>query len=51
MEDIDPKRAKEAMERAEKRLADERAKEEIDRARARAALERAVMRLKIAALS
>ncbi|MBW2482815.1 MAG: F0F1 ATP synthase subunit epsilon [Deltaproteobacteria bacterium] len=51
MEDIDPKRAKEAMERAEKRLADERAKEEIDRARARAALERAVMRLKLAALS
>lgn len=51
MEDIDPQRAKEAMERAEKRLADERAKEEIDRARARAALERAVVRIKIASLS
>ena len=50
MEDIDPERAKEAMERAEKRLADERAKEEVDRARARAALERAVMRIKIAGL-
>jgi F-type H+-transporting ATPase subunit epsilon len=51
MEDIDPQRAKEAMERAEKRLADDRAKEEIDRARARAALERAVVRIKIASLS
>ena len=51
MEDIDPQRAKEAMERAEKRLADERAKEEIDRARARAAMERAVVRIKIASLS
>ena len=51
MEDIDPQRAKEAMERAEKRLADERAKEEIDRARAKAALERAVVRIKIASLS
>ncbi len=51
MEDIDPKRAKEAMERAEKRLADERAKEEIDRVRARAALERAMVRIKIASLS
>ena len=51
MEDIDPQRAKDAMERAEKRLADERAKEEIDRARARAALERALVRIKIASLS
>ena len=51
MEDIDPQRAKEAMERAEKRLADERAKGEIDRARARASLERALMRIKITAIS
>ena len=50
MEDIDPERAKEAMKRAEERLAEARAKEEVDRARARAALERAVMRIKISAL-
>ena len=48
MEDIDPQRAKEAMQRAEERLVETRAKEEVDRARARAALERAVMRIKIA---
>jgi F0F1-type ATP synthase epsilon subunit len=50
MEDIDPERAKEAMKRAEERLAEARAQEEIDRARAQAALERAVMRIKIAGL-
>jgi len=50
MEDIDPQRAKEAMQRAEKRLADDRAKEKIDIARAKAALERAMMRIKIAGL-
>jgi len=49
-EDIDPQRAKEAMQRAEKRLADDRAKEKIDIARAKAALERAMMRIKIAGL-
>jgi len=51
MEDIDPERAKEAMERAEKRLADDRAKEKVDIARAKAALERAMVRLNIAGLS
>ena len=50
MEDIDPQRAKEAMQRAEERLAETRAKEEVDRARARAALERAMMRVRIAGL-
>jgi len=50
MEDIDPERAKEAMQRAEKRLADDRAKEKVDIARAKAALERAVVRIKIAGL-
>ena len=48
MEDIDPERAKAAMERAEKRLAEGRAKEKVDIARANAAIERAVMRIKIA---
>jgi len=51
MEDIDPERAKEAMKRAEERLAEGRAREEVDRARARAALERAMMRVRIAGLS
>jgi F-type H+-transporting ATPase subunit epsilon len=50
MEDIDPERAKEAMQRAEKRLADDRAREKVDIARAKAALERAMMRIKIAGL-
>ena len=50
MEDIDPDRAKEAMERAEKRLAEDRAKEKVDIARAKAALERAMVRIKIAGL-
>ena len=48
MEDIDPERAKAAMERAEKRLAQDRAKEQVDIARAKTALERAVVRLGIA---
>ena len=48
MEDIDPERAKTAMERAEKRLAEDRAREQVDSARAKAALERAVVRIKIA---
>jgi F-type H+-transporting ATPase subunit epsilon len=50
MEDIDPERAKKAMQRAEERLAEGRAKEKVDIARARAALERAVVRIKIAGL-
>ena len=48
MEEIDPERAKAAMERAEKRLAEDRAREQVDSARAKAALERAVVRIKIA---
>jgi F-type H+-transporting ATPase subunit epsilon len=50
MEDIDPERAKQAMQRAEERLAEGHAKEKVDIARARAALERAVVRIKIAGL-
>jgi F-type H+-transporting ATPase subunit epsilon len=48
MEDIDPERAKAAMERAEKRLVEDRAKEQVDSDRAKAALERAVVRIRIA---
>ncbi len=48
MEDIDVARAKEAVERAEKRLAEGRAKEKVDIARAKAALDRAVVRIRIA---
>ncbi len=51
MEDIDTQRAKEALERAEKRISEDQAKEKIDIARAKAALERAVMRIKIAGIS
>ena len=50
MEDIDPERAKGAMARAEKRLAEDRAKEKVDVARAKAALERAVIRIKISGI-
>ena len=50
MEDVDPQRAKDAMQRAEERLAETRAKEEVDRARARAALDRAMMRVRITGL-
>ena len=50
MEDIDPERAKEAMQRAEERLAEGRTKEKVDIARAKAALDRAVVRIKIAGL-
>lgn len=49
--DIDVKRAKEAFERAEKRLAEDRAREDIDFARARAALERATVRIRVAGIS
>ena len=48
MEDIDPERARSAMERAEKRLVQDRAKEQVDSERAKAALERAVVRIRIA---
>jgi F-type H+-transporting ATPase subunit epsilon len=51
MEDIDMERAKEALERAENRLAQDKTKEDIDFARARAALERALVRLKLAGTS
>lgn len=47
-DDIDLERAKDAMERAEKRLAEDREKEEIDFVRAKAALERALQRVKLA---
>ncbi|MBW2435010.1 MAG: F0F1 ATP synthase subunit epsilon [Deltaproteobacteria bacterium] len=48
--DIDISRAKEALARAEKRLAEDRAREDIDFARARAALERATVRIRAAGL-
>lgn len=44
---IDLDRAKAAMERAEKRLADKDKKEKVDRARAKAALDRAMVRIKV----
>ena len=46
--DIDLERALEAKERAEKRLAEERARDEIDYIRARLALERAIIRIRLA---
>ena len=46
--DIDLARAKAAVERAEKRLADQRKKEALDFTRAKAALERAIQRLRLA---
>jgi len=46
--DIDLERAKAAMERAQKRLEEDRSKENIDFVRARAALERALVRIKLA---
>ncbi|MEJ2219391.1 MAG: F0F1 ATP synthase subunit epsilon [Desulfobacterales bacterium] len=49
--DIDLERAKEALARAEKRLAEDRAKEEIDFARARGSLERATVRIRLVGLS
>jgi len=48
--DIDVERAKAAMERAEKRLAEDRSKEDIDFNRARIALARAVERIKLVGL-
>ena len=49
--DIDVNRAKEAMARAEKRLAEDRTREDIDFARARASLERATVRIRVAGIS
>jgi F-type H+-transporting ATPase subunit epsilon len=49
--DIDLERAKEALARAEKRLAEDRAREEIDFARARGSLERATVRIRLVGLS
>ena len=49
--DIDINRAKEALKRAEQRLAEERTREDIDFQRAKAALERATYRIRIAGLS
>ena len=46
--DIDLVRAKSAMERAEKRLAEERSRQDLDFVRARAALERAIQRINLA---
>jgi F-type H+-transporting ATPase subunit epsilon len=46
--DIDLERARAALERAQKRLAEQRSKEEFDFVRVQAALQRALMRLKIA---
>ena len=46
--DIDFDRARAAMQRAEKRLVEDRLLEDIDFTRARAALERAVLRIKLA---
>jgi F-type H+-transporting ATPase subunit epsilon len=51
MEDIDVDRAKAAVERAEKRLAEDRTREKIDIARAKGALDRAVVRIRIAGRS
>lgn len=49
--DVDLERAKAAMERAEKLLAEERSREDIDFARARASLERATVRIRLVGLS
>lgn len=46
--DIDLERAKAALERAEKRLADQTRKDQIDYVRAKAALERAIQRIRLA---
>ena len=46
--DIDLERAKAAMERAEKRLGEDRSRKDIDFVRAKAALERALVRIRLA---
>jgi F-type H+-transporting ATPase subunit epsilon len=48
--EIDLERAKEALARAEKRLAEDRSRDDIDFARARGALERAAVRIHLAGL-
>jgi F-type H+-transporting ATPase subunit epsilon len=48
--DIDLERAKAALERAEKRLAEDRSQEDIDFVRAKAALERAAVRIRLAGM-
>ena len=47
-DDIDLERARAALERAQKRLADERVKDDMDYTRLRAALERALQRIRLA---
>ena len=49
--DIDLERAKAALERAEKRMTEDRSREDIDFNRARAALERATVRIRLTGLS
>ena len=49
--ELDLERAKAALERAEKRLAEDRTREKIDFNRARASLERATVRIRLAGLS
>ena len=49
-EDIDLERAKAAMDRAEKRLAEDRSREDIDFVRAKLALERAIVRIRLTGL-
>lgn len=46
-EDIDVERARTAMERAQKRLEEDRSKEDIDFIRAKASLERAITRIRM----
>ena len=46
-ENIDLERAKAAMDRAEKRLAEDRSREDIDFLRAKSALERAIVRIRL----
>ena len=48
--DIDLDRAKEAIDRAQKRLSDEQQKDELDFTRAKASLERAMERMKLAGI-
>ncbi len=49
--DVDLERAKAALKRAEKRLAEEPSREDVDFARARGSLERATVRISLAGLS
>jgi F-type H+-transporting ATPase subunit epsilon len=48
--DINLERAKAALERAEKRLTEDRSREDIDFVRAKAALERAMVRIRLAGM-